>query len=58
MNPESQSDQQKMQEIKEYFSRQFELEDAGRIGNGLPICWVEEKKGGLKMSLKYRIGGL
>ena len=45
---------QKMHEIKKYFSRQFELEAVGRIGNGLPICWVEMKKGGLKMSLKSR----
>jgi hypothetical protein len=38
---------QKMQEIKKYFSRHFEIKDTGRIGNGLPIRWVEMKKGGL-----------
>jgi hypothetical protein len=36
-----------IQEIKKYFSRHFEIKDTGRIGNGLPIRWVEMKKGGL-----------
>jgi len=36
-----------MQEIKKYFSGQFEIKDTGRIGNELPIRWVEMKKSGL-----------
>ena len=43
---------QKMQGMQKYFSRQFEIEYVGRIGNGLPMRWVETKKGGLKMTLK------
>jgi len=42
--------------MQKYFSRQFEIKDTGRIGNSLPMCWVETKKGGLKMPLKLGDG--
>jgi len=41
--------------MQKYFSRQFEIKDTGRIGNSLPMCWVETKKGGLKMARKSRV---
>ena len=46
--------QHKMQGSEKYFSRQFESKAVGRIGNSLPIRWVETKKGGLKKPLKSR----